>query len=186
HAHARELAEGLAGILPGVADPAGVQTNIVFADVSATGHDAAAWADRLAAEGVLVTVVAGRVRMVTHNGVSGAGVAAAVGAWRRGRLEAPKVGERDRRHRDGQPRGEQDGDDTGPGDRLLASPGADDHSVGGVDNADPADPGGPGEARLGEPGVQGLGEQRVRAERGGREAVGAGAGDDRGDLAAGL
>jgi threonine aldolase len=83
HAYARELAEGLAGILPGVADAAGVQTNIVFADVSATGHDAAAWADRLAAEGVLVTVVAGRVRMVTHNGITAAGIGAALGAWRR-------------------------------------------------------------------------------------------------------
>jgi threonine aldolase len=83
HARARELAEGLAGILPGAVDPAGVQTNIVFADVSATAHDEAAWAARLAAEGVLVTVVAGRVRMVTHNGITAAGIRAALGAWRR-------------------------------------------------------------------------------------------------------
>jgi threonine aldolase len=83
HARARELAEGLAEILPGVVDPVLVATNIVFADVSSTGHDAAAWAARLAAEGVLVTQVAGRVRMLTHNGVGPDGIRVALSAWRR-------------------------------------------------------------------------------------------------------
>jgi threonine aldolase len=48
-----------------------------------TGRDAREWADLLAAEGVLVTVAAGRIRMVTHVGVNAGDVEAALGAWRR-------------------------------------------------------------------------------------------------------
>ncbi len=72
HANARRLAEGVAEIVPGSVDPACVPTNIVFADVAGTGHDPQEWADLLAAEGVLVTVVSGRVRMITHVDVSAA------------------------------------------------------------------------------------------------------------------
>src|ERR671922_243402 len=39
HARARELAEGLAGILPGAVGPARAPTNIVFAHLSAPGPD---------------------------------------------------------------------------------------------------------------------------------------------------
>jgi threonine aldolase len=81
HANALRLAGGLAELLPGALDPAEVTTNIVFADVSGTGHDAADWQRRLAANGVLVTMVAGRVRMLTHADVSAAGIDAALGAW---------------------------------------------------------------------------------------------------------
>jgi threonine aldolase len=83
HANARALAAGLAELLPGSVDPAGIETNIVFADVSATGQDAARWRAALAAEGLLVTIIGGRIRMLTHVGVSAAGVQAALAAWRR-------------------------------------------------------------------------------------------------------
>jgi len=82
HANARRLAAGLAEILPGAVDPAQVPTNIVFADVSGTGHDAREWRQRLAANGVLVTMVSGRVRMLTHADVTAADVETALAAWR--------------------------------------------------------------------------------------------------------
>lgn len=83
HANARALADGLAELLPGSVDPAAVETNIVFADVSGTGRDALQWRDLLAAEGVLVTIIGDRVRMLTHVGVTGADIASALDAWRR-------------------------------------------------------------------------------------------------------
>jgi threonine aldolase len=83
HANARRLAEGIAHILPGSVDPAGAATNIVFAEVAGTGHNAREWVDLLAAEGLLVTTGGGRVRMLTHVGVSADGIAAALTAWHR-------------------------------------------------------------------------------------------------------
>ncbi len=83
HANARRLAAGIAEIVPGAVDPAAVPTNIVFADVGGTGHDAWEWLDLLAAEGVLISVISGRVRMLTHPGVSADDIAAALAAWRR-------------------------------------------------------------------------------------------------------
>jgi len=83
HANARRLAEGVAEILPRAVDPAGVQTNIVFADVTGTGHDVGEWRQRLAASGVLVTMVAGRIRMLAHADVTAAGVDTALAAWRK-------------------------------------------------------------------------------------------------------
>jgi threonine aldolase len=83
HANARALAAGLAELLPGSADPAAVETNIVFADVSGTGRDALQWRDLLAAEGVLVTIIGSRVRMVTHADVTAADIPAALDAWHR-------------------------------------------------------------------------------------------------------
>jgi threonine aldolase len=83
HANARRLAEGIAGIVPGSLDPAGVETNIVFADVAVTGHPLAGWVAALAAEGVLVTTVGGRVRMLTHVDITASDVDAALAAWRR-------------------------------------------------------------------------------------------------------
>ncbi len=88
HANARRLAEGVAETVPGAVDPADVATNIVFADVAGTGHDAREWADLLAAEGVRVSIGGGRVRMLTHVGVSAGDIAAAVGAWRRAAARA--------------------------------------------------------------------------------------------------
>jgi threonine aldolase len=83
HANARRLAEGVAAIVPGCLDPAEVETNIVFADVAGLGHPLAEWAAALAAEGVLVSTVAGRLRMVTHLDVTRQDVDAALAAWRR-------------------------------------------------------------------------------------------------------
>ncbi len=83
HENARALAHGVAGVLAGSLDPESIETNIVFADVAASGHDAAAWRDALAAEGLLVTIVGGRVRMLTHVGVGRGDIQSAIAAWRR-------------------------------------------------------------------------------------------------------
>jgi threonine aldolase len=72
HANARRLAEGLAA-LPGVAlDPATVETNLVFFDL--TGRlDAGAFVERLLARGVRMGALGPRtVRAVTHLDVSAA------------------------------------------------------------------------------------------------------------------
>ena len=55
------------------------ETNIVFAQVA----DPLSVIERLMAENVLVTFVAGKVRMLTHVDVSDADIDAAVDAWRR-------------------------------------------------------------------------------------------------------
>jgi threonine aldolase len=83
HANARTLAEGIAELLPDTVNPAEVETNIVFIDVARAGLDLLEVWRRLEAEGVLVTVVAGKVRMLTHVDVSSADVDAALAAWRR-------------------------------------------------------------------------------------------------------
>jgi threonine aldolase len=83
HENARRLAEGVLAVLPGAVDLAAVETNIVFVDVSGTGHTDGEWAGRLAQEGLLVTTVGGRVRMLTHVGIEAAGIQAALAAWQR-------------------------------------------------------------------------------------------------------
>jgi threonine aldolase len=83
HQNARTLAAGIAEILPGSVDPAEVSTNVVFVDMADTGWEPREWADRLAAEGILTTTVAGRVRMLTHRDVDAADISVAVTAWRR-------------------------------------------------------------------------------------------------------
>jgi threonine aldolase len=83
HATARRLAEGIAEILPAHIDLDAVQTNIVFVDVAGTGRPLAAWEASLAAEGVLVTIVAGKIRMLTHADVAASGIDTALDAWRR-------------------------------------------------------------------------------------------------------
>ena len=83
HANAKRLAHGVAEILPGSLDPGLVETNIVFVDVAVAGLQAAELMARLRDEGVLVTMVAGKVRMLTHVDVSTADVDAALAAWRR-------------------------------------------------------------------------------------------------------
>ena len=76
HANAKFLAEGLAEI-PGVEiDPSTVETNIVIFDVP----DAGALHDKLAANGVEVSLLEGRVRAVTHLDVDRAGVEKALAA----------------------------------------------------------------------------------------------------------
>jgi threonine aldolase len=83
HENAQVLARGVAELLPGSVDPATVATNIVFVDVAGTGRTPAEWTTRLAAEGLLSTVVAGKVRMLTHRDVDAADIAEAIAAWRR-------------------------------------------------------------------------------------------------------
>ncbi|HEY2508187.1 MAG TPA: threonine aldolase family protein [Streptosporangiaceae bacterium] len=83
HANARMLAEGVADLLPGSVDPALVETNILFVDVSASGRTALEWRDLLAAEGLLVTLIGDRVRMLTHVGVGGGEIQSALAAWQR-------------------------------------------------------------------------------------------------------
>ncbi len=87
HQNARTLAGGVAELVPGSLDPQAVETNIVFADVAATGHGPLAWRDALAAEGLLVTMVGGRIRMLTHVGVDHSDIEAAIAAWRRAAKE---------------------------------------------------------------------------------------------------
>jgi threonine aldolase len=83
HASARRLAEGVAEIVPGGVDPASVETNMVFVDVAATGWPAVEWTRRLDAAGLRVTMVAGRVRMLTHADVTARDIETALAAWRR-------------------------------------------------------------------------------------------------------
>jgi threonine aldolase len=83
HANARILAEGVAELLPESVDPDDVETNIVFTDVSGTGRGAAKWRELLAAEGLLVTILGGRIRMLTHVGIGPDEIQAALAAWRR-------------------------------------------------------------------------------------------------------
>ena len=83
HANARRLAEGVAEVVPGALDPEQVETNIVFVDPSPLGLSAKEAAERLREEGVLVTLVAGKVRMLTHKDVSTADIDRAIAAWKR-------------------------------------------------------------------------------------------------------
>ncbi|HEX3650377.1 MAG TPA: threonine aldolase family protein [Pseudonocardiaceae bacterium] len=82
HANARRLAEGVGTILPGSVDLDEVATNIVFVDVSGTGHPAPEWAAALAANGLLVTMVGGRVRMLTHVDITPADIDRVLTIWR--------------------------------------------------------------------------------------------------------
>jgi threonine aldolase len=82
HANAHALAQGVAELLPGSVDPDSIETNMVFVDVSGTGRDAAGWREQLAAEGVLVNMNGGRIRMVTHVGIGAADIEVAIDAWR--------------------------------------------------------------------------------------------------------
>jgi threonine aldolase len=83
HANARRLAEGIAEIAPGSIDLETVETNILFVDPAPFGGTAPEVAARLRDEGVLVTMVAGKVRMLTHVDVSADDVEKAIAAFRR-------------------------------------------------------------------------------------------------------
>ena len=87
HENARRLAEGIAAILPGHVDLTAVQTNIVFVDVAGTGQPLDAWSAALAGEGVQVTIVAGKLRLLTHSDVDAKDVDTAVDAFRRAAAE---------------------------------------------------------------------------------------------------
>jgi len=82
HAHARRLAEGLAA-LPGIKlDPAGVETNLVFFDLTGS-LDATAAIERLLARGVRMGALGPRtIRAVTHLDVTTVGIERALAAAR--------------------------------------------------------------------------------------------------------
>lgn len=79
HADAKFLAESLA-TMPGISvDPAEVETNIIFFDISDTGMTNAEFTGSLRKSGVLVLGLApGRIRIVTHQDVDRAGCERAV------------------------------------------------------------------------------------------------------------
>jgi threonine aldolase len=83
HAHARRLAEVCADVAPDTVDPALVETNIVALDLTKHALDARTLAERMKAEGVLVSVVGERrVRLVTHLDADDAAIETAVSALR--------------------------------------------------------------------------------------------------------
>jgi threonine aldolase len=82
HERARLLAEGVAELAPETLDPASVETNMVFVDTDAVGMTPLEAADRLEREGVGVSNVSGKVRMVTHVDVDDDDIETAIGAWR--------------------------------------------------------------------------------------------------------
>jgi threonine aldolase len=82
HQNARRLAEAMAEALPGAIDEQGVETNMVWADTAAAGLAPLEVRARLADRGVLVNVIAGRVRLVTHRDVTSGAIEETVRAWR--------------------------------------------------------------------------------------------------------
>jgi threonine aldolase len=82
HENARRLAEGIAETTPGAVEPARVRTNMMFVNPATLGMSATDAAARLEAHGVLVNVVSGKVRFVTHVDVSAEDVDRALAAWR--------------------------------------------------------------------------------------------------------
>jgi threonine aldolase len=80
--NARRLAEGIAEATPGAVDPNRVRTNMLFVRTGSLGMSASEVADRLAGLGVLVNVVSGTVRFVTHIDVGSEDVDRALSAWR--------------------------------------------------------------------------------------------------------
>jgi threonine aldolase len=75
HARAQRLATSLAEAVPGIVDPASVETNIVPLDLAVTALDSATLAAHCRASGVLVSAVGPRrVRLVTHLDVDDAGI----------------------------------------------------------------------------------------------------------------
>jgi threonine aldolase len=84
HAHARRLAEVLAELPHVTIDPASVETNIVYFDLSPAFGPAAKLCDTLRAEGVWMLPIGGqRIRAVTHLDVSGEQIERAIGALSR-------------------------------------------------------------------------------------------------------
>jgi threonine aldolase len=83
HENARRLAAGVADAFPGAVKPDDVETNIVFVEPSAVGLTASEIVERLRDSGVLVSLVGGRVRMLTHVDVSRGDVDTAVAVWRK-------------------------------------------------------------------------------------------------------
>src|SRR5688572_25790114 len=81
HENAHRLALGVADVFPGAVEPNDVETNIVFVEPTATGFSVAEIVDRLREAGVMVSIVGGRVRMLTHVDVTRDDIDKAITAW---------------------------------------------------------------------------------------------------------
>jgi threonine aldolase len=82
HANARRLAEAMGEALPGAIDVEGVETNMVWVDTAAAGLAPLEVRAGLADRGVLVNVIAGRVRLVTHRDVTPKAIEETIRVWR--------------------------------------------------------------------------------------------------------
>ncbi len=82
HERAQRLATAVAELAPEMLQPDPVETNMVFVDTSAVGMTPLEVADRLEREGVGVSNVSGKVRMVTHVDVDDDDIDTAIAAWR--------------------------------------------------------------------------------------------------------
>ncbi len=82
HERARRLAEAVAEIVPGSLDPNSVETNMVFVDTQPLAMTSLEAAGRLEEHGIGVSVVSGKVRMVTHVDIADEDVETAIAAWR--------------------------------------------------------------------------------------------------------
>jgi threonine aldolase len=83
HQQAHRLAVAIAEMAEGAVDVQAVETNIVFVEPSAFGGTAGEVVERLKGEGVLATIVAGKVRMLTHRDLTDEDIDKAIAAWRR-------------------------------------------------------------------------------------------------------
>ncbi|MCP3469401.1 beta-eliminating lyase-related protein [Bradyrhizobium sp. CCGUVB1N3] len=82
HAAARRLAAALTWLDPALAEPHHVETNILRIDLSASPHDAAAWADGVKPHGILVQASGPRqLRLVTHRHIDDAAVRRTIRAF---------------------------------------------------------------------------------------------------------
>lgn len=83
HANAKRLADGIAGIAGLRIDPATVETNLVYFDVTAQGHDAETLCAALLQAGVRMGAMGARtVRAVTHLDVTRADIETALAVLR--------------------------------------------------------------------------------------------------------
>lgn len=90
HRTARQLAEGLFKLSPGLIDPKTVETNIVRVDTSGSGWSAEDWSKALAAYGVRVAPGGpAQLRFVTHRHISSADIETTLAAFRELWRKAP-------------------------------------------------------------------------------------------------
>lgn len=83
HANARRLAEGLADLHPGSADPGAVETNMVYLDLAPLRLDAPEVSERMLAHGVLTHAAPGSLlRLVTHRDVSSGDIETVLSAFK--------------------------------------------------------------------------------------------------------
>jgi threonine aldolase len=82
HERARRLAEAVAEVAPETIDPTSVETNMVFVDTERVGLSPLEASERLEREGIGVTLVSGKVRMVTHVDVDDPGIETAIAGWK--------------------------------------------------------------------------------------------------------